>query len=115
MLAHLAFHASFNLSRLKIFHGKCFCFFKYERVAEYSIKGSPIQEASRLILLGMAFVLCAGDKTGLNEKKFYKEMIRLADAEYRNHLTRKLKLWLLAYKNDIKPKPRQKMMARSRF
>ncbi|MGO0758598.1 type II toxin-antitoxin system RelE/ParE family toxin, partial [Citrobacter freundii] len=33
--------------------------------------------------------LCAGDKTGLNEKKFYKEMIRLADAEYRNHLISK--------------------------
>ncbi|EAO9321697.1 type II toxin-antitoxin system RelE/ParE family toxin [Salmonella enterica] len=34
-----------------------------------------------------AVVLCAGDKTGLNEKRFYKEMIKLADAEYRKHLT----------------------------
>lgn len=31
-------------------------------------------------------VLCAGDKTGLNEKRFYKDMIKLADAEYRKHL-----------------------------
>ncbi|HEL4900165.1 TPA: type II toxin-antitoxin system RelE/ParE family toxin, partial [Escherichia coli] len=31
-------------------------------------------------------VLCAGDKTGLNEKKFYRDMIKLADSEYRKHL-----------------------------
>ncbi|MEZ2600670.1 type II toxin-antitoxin system RelE/ParE family toxin [Kluyvera intermedia] len=31
-------------------------------------------------------VLCAGDKTGFNEKRFYKDMIKLADAEYRKHL-----------------------------
>ena len=31
-------------------------------------------------------VLCAGDKTVLNEKRFYKDMIKLADAEYRKHL-----------------------------
>ncbi len=26
------------------------------------------------------------DKIGLNEKKFYKEMIKLADSEHRKHL-----------------------------
>ncbi|MGL5969610.1 MAG: type II toxin-antitoxin system RelE/ParE family toxin [Kluyvera sp.] len=33
-----------------------------------------------------AIVLCAGDKTGLNEKRFYKDMITLADTEYRKYL-----------------------------
>ncbi|EMC6097022.1 type II toxin-antitoxin system RelE/ParE family toxin, partial [Salmonella enterica] len=35
-----------------------------------------------------AIVLCAGDKTGLNEKRFYKDMIKLADSEYRKHLAK---------------------------
>ncbi|MCW7546931.1 type II toxin-antitoxin system RelE/ParE family toxin [Photorhabdus sp. APURE] len=34
-----------------------------------------------------AIVLCAGDKTGLHEKRFYKDMIKLADAEFKKHLT----------------------------
>lgn len=33
-----------------------------------------------------AIVLCAGDKTGLNEKQFYKDMIKTADREYASHL-----------------------------
>ncbi|EJN4353477.1 type II toxin-antitoxin system RelE/ParE family toxin, partial [Escherichia coli] len=35
-----------------------------------------------------AIILCAGDKTGTNEKRFYKDMIRLADSEYRKHLAK---------------------------
>lgn len=35
-----------------------------------------------------AIVLCAGDKTGLNEKRFYKKMLALADEEYRQHLAK---------------------------
>ncbi|MCU5772952.1 type II toxin-antitoxin system RelE/ParE family toxin [Winslowiella arboricola] len=33
-----------------------------------------------------AIVLCAADKTGRNQKRFYAEMIKKADAEYRQHL-----------------------------
>ncbi|OLV71818.1 addiction module toxin RelE, partial [Acinetobacter baumannii] len=33
-----------------------------------------------------AIVLCAGDKKGLNEKAFYKEMIKIADEQYEQYL-----------------------------
>ena len=33
-----------------------------------------------------AIVLCAGDKTGVNQKRFYQSMIKLADKEYKQHL-----------------------------
>lgn len=36
-----------------------------------------------------AIILCAGDKTSVNEKRFYKEMIRCADAEFSHHLKNK--------------------------
>ncbi|HCB1585753.1 TPA: type II toxin-antitoxin system RelE/ParE family toxin, partial [Citrobacter freundii] len=52
-------------------------------------QGSPIRAFFAFDPSRYGIVLCAGDKTGLNEKKFYKEMIRLADAEYRNHLISK--------------------------
>lgn len=52
-------------------------------------QGSPIRAFFAFDPSRHSIVLCAGDKTGLNEKKFYKEMIRLADAEYRNHLIRR--------------------------
>lgn len=52
-------------------------------------QGSPIRAFFAFDPSRHSIVLCAGDKTGLNEKKFYKEMIRLADAEYRNHLISK--------------------------
>lgn len=48
--------------------------------------GSPIRAFIAFDPERRAVVLCAGDKTGLNEKKFYKDMIKLADAEFRNHL-----------------------------
>lgn len=35
-----------------------------------------------------AIVLCAGNKAGVNQKRFYKEMIRLADSEYRQYLAK---------------------------
>ena len=38
--------------------------------------------------LRKAIVLCAGDKDGMNEKRFYKEMITLADREFSQHLTK---------------------------
>ncbi|WP_241647027.1 type II toxin-antitoxin system RelE/ParE family toxin [Rosenbergiella metrosideri] len=33
-----------------------------------------------------AIILCAGDKKGKNEKLFYKELIKLADQEFDDHL-----------------------------
>ncbi len=38
--------------------------------------------------LRKAIVLCAGNKDGMNEKRFYKEMITLADREFSQHLTK---------------------------
>jgi len=35
-----------------------------------------------------AIVLCAGDKTGCAEKRFYKDMIKMADAEFSKHLAK---------------------------
>ena len=49
-------------------------------------RGSPIRAFFVFDPSRRGFVLCAGDKTGLNEKRFYKDMIKLADAEYRKHL-----------------------------
>lgn len=50
--------------------------------------GNPIRAFFAFDLSRKAIVLCAGDKTGLNEKRFYKDMIRLADSEYRKHLVK---------------------------
>ncbi len=33
-----------------------------------------------------AIVLCAGNKEGKNQKRFYREMIKIAESEYRLHL-----------------------------
>lgn len=48
--------------------------------------GNPIRAFFAFDPNRRAIVLCAGDKTGANEKHFYKDMIRLADSEYRKHL-----------------------------
>ncbi|CDG16385.1 putative counterpart of the neighbouring VapB-like protein [Xenorhabdus doucetiae] len=37
-------------------------------------------------MIHIVIVLCAGDKTGMNEKHFYKDMIKLADTEFSKHL-----------------------------
>lgn len=34
----------------------------------------------------MAIVLCAGNKQDTDEKRFYKDMIKLAEVEYQNPL-----------------------------
>ena len=49
-------------------------------------RGSPIRAFFVFDPSRRGIVFCAGDKTGLNEKRFYKDMIKLADAEYRKHL-----------------------------
>lgn len=51
-------------------------------------QGNPIRAFFAFDPSRHAIVLCAGDKTGLNERRFYKEMIKLADAEYRKHLNK---------------------------
>ncbi|KEA51642.1 MULTISPECIES: type II toxin-antitoxin system RelE/ParE family toxin [Mangrovibacter] len=48
--------------------------------------GNPVRAFFAFDPTRQAIVLCAGDKTGLNEQRFYKDMIRLADSEYRKHL-----------------------------
>lgn len=35
-----------------------------------------------------AILLCGGDKAGANQKRFYRDLIRLADRRYRAHLER---------------------------
>ncbi len=51
-------------------------------------QGSPIRAFFAFDPSRCGIVLCAGDKTGVNEKKFYKDMIKLADAEYRKHVNK---------------------------
>lgn len=51
-------------------------------------QGKPIRAFFAFDPSRFGIVLCAGDKTGLNEKKFYKDMIKLADTEYRKHLNK---------------------------
>ncbi|XBS69571.1 type II toxin-antitoxin system RelE/ParE family toxin [Acerihabitans sp. KWT182] len=48
--------------------------------------GDPIRAFFAFDPVRRAIILCAADKTGLNEKRFYRDMIRFAESEYRNHL-----------------------------
>ena len=48
-------------------------------------KGKPIRAFFAFDPKRNAVVLCAGNKTG-NEKRFYKEMLPIADAEFTKHL-----------------------------
>ena len=51
-------------------------------------QGSPFRAFFASDPSRCGIVLCADGKTGLNEKRFYKEMIKLADSEYRKHLNK---------------------------
>lgn len=66
-------------------NGSAFSNMKEVRVQH---QGNPIRAFFAFDPSRRAIVLCAGDKTGLNERRFYKEMIKLADAEYRKHLNK---------------------------
>ncbi|WP_258090786.1 type II toxin-antitoxin system RelE/ParE family toxin [Serratia liquefaciens] len=61
---------------------------KYTNMKELRIQfeGDPIRAFFAFDPERKAIILCAGDKTGLNEKRFYKDMIKLADEEYSKHL-----------------------------
>ncbi|MGP1929054.1 MAG: type II toxin-antitoxin system RelE/ParE family toxin, partial [Arsenophonus sp. ER-BJ3-MAG3] len=48
--------------------------------------GRPIRAFFAFDPVRKAIVLCAGDKTGVNQKRFYQSMIKLADKEYKQHL-----------------------------
>lgn len=48
--------------------------------------GKPIRAFFAFDPNRMAIVLCAGSKAGVNEQRFYKDMIKLADSEYSKHL-----------------------------
>lgn len=48
--------------------------------------GEPLRAFFAFDPLRQAIVLCAGNKGG-NEKRFYKEMLPLAEAQYARHLT----------------------------
>lgn len=50
--------------------------------------GNPIRAFFAFDPARHAIVLCAGDKTGLKEKRFYRDMLQLADTEYRKHLAK---------------------------
>ena len=49
-------------------------------------RGDPVRVAFAFDPERSAIVLCAGDKTGINEKRFYKNLIREADAIFDRHL-----------------------------
>lgn len=63
---------------------------KYANMKELRVqhKGDPIRAFFAFDPSRSGIVLCAGDKTGLNEKKFYKGMIKIADREYATHLNK---------------------------
>ncbi|NRD30316.1 type II toxin-antitoxin system RelE/ParE family toxin [Shewanella sp. DC2-4] len=63
---------------------------KFTNMKELRIQyaGNPIRAFFAFAPSRNAIVLCAGDKTGLNEKCFYKEMIKLADTEFSKHLAK---------------------------
>lgn len=48
--------------------------------------GNPIRAFFAFDPVRRAIVLCAGNKTGCNQKQFYRTMIRLAETEYRKHV-----------------------------
>ncbi|MDA3134244.1 type II toxin-antitoxin system RelE/ParE family toxin [Atlantibacter subterranea] len=69
-------------------HGSIFPNLKELRIQH---DGNPIRAFFAFDPRRRAVVLCAGDKTGVNEKRFYKEMIRLAESEYRRYLVQEEK------------------------
>ena len=61
---------------------------KFSHLKELRIQhdGKPIRAFFAFDPVRRAIVLCAGDKTGVNQKQFYRKMISMAEAEYRRHL-----------------------------
>jgi hypothetical protein len=49
-------------------------------------QGNPVRAFYAFDPKRKGIILCAGDKTGLNEKLFYKHMIKIADNAFSIHL-----------------------------
>ena len=64
---------------------------KYPNMKELRVQfsGHPVRAFFAFDPERRAIVLCAGGKAGVNEKRFYKEMIKCADAEFSHHLKNK--------------------------
>ncbi|WP_368542557.1 type II toxin-antitoxin system RelE/ParE family toxin [Enterobacter soli] len=62
----------------------------YPNMKELRIQhaGHPVRAFFAFDPSRKAIVLCAGDKTGRVEKRFYKEMIKVADDEFSKHLAK---------------------------
>ncbi|MGJ8516187.1 type II toxin-antitoxin system RelE/ParE family toxin [Carnimonas bestiolae] len=50
------------------------------------VSGHPIRACFVFDSTRKAVILCAGDKKGANQKRFYKRLIRTADKEFKKHL-----------------------------
>lgn len=55
--------------------------------------GHPVRAFFAFDPARQAIVLCAGDKTGKNQKRFYLDMIKLAETELSHHLKKKELTW----------------------
>lgn len=79
-----------NLGRPQVdtLYGSAFSNMKELRI---QVCGHPYRACFAFDPLRQGIILCAGDKKGRDEKRFYKKLIALADAEYSAHLTRQEK------------------------
>ena len=61
---------------------------KYPNMKELRVQvgGHPIRACFAFDPSRQAIILCAGDKKGQDEKRFYRKLIKTADAEYKAHL-----------------------------
>lgn len=61
---------------------------QYTNMKELRVQsnGRPVRAFFAFDPRRKGIILCAGDKTGLNQKRFYQSMIKLADQEYSKHL-----------------------------
>lgn len=50
------------------------------------VGGHPIRACFAFDPIRRGIILCAGDKKGKDETRFYKKLIKMADAEYTAHL-----------------------------
>nr|WP_314417409.1 type II toxin-antitoxin system RelE/ParE family toxin [uncultured Erwinia sp.] len=74
-----------NLGRPQIdtLNGSSYSNMKELRV---QVGGHPVRACFAFDPRRRAIVLCAGDKKGEDEKRFYKRLIKTADTEYAKHL-----------------------------
>lgn len=74
-----------NLGRPQIdtLNGSSYSNMKELRV---QVGGHPVRACFAFDPRMQAIVLCAGDKKGVDEKRFYKRLIKIADTEYAIHL-----------------------------